>query len=96
MLLAVLEDNPAHGYAVIDELRRRSQGTFDLPEGTVYPALHRMERAGLLKSDVAEVNGRPRRTYRLSRKGAAALEKQRGEWRGFSRAVTAVLKAQPA
>lgn len=96
MLLAVLEDGPAHGYAIIDELRRRSRGEFDLPEGTVYPALHRMERAGLLKSDTAPVNGRPRRTYRLSRKGVTALEKHRSEWREFSRRVSAVLKVSPA
>lgn len=96
MLLAVLEDGPAHGYAIIDELRRRSRGTFDLPEGTVYPALHRMERGGLLKSETAAVNGRPRRTYRLARKGTAALEKQRTEWRGFSRAVSSVLKVSSA
>ena len=67
MLLAVVEDEPANGYAIIDELRRRSSGTFDLPEGTVYPALHRLERAGLLRSDQTTVNGRNRRVYRLSR-----------------------------
>ena len=50
LLLAAVRARPAHGYAVIDELRRRSGGTFDLPEGTVYPALHRLERGGLLAS----------------------------------------------
>ena len=54
-------------------VRERSGGTFDLPEGTIYPALHRLERAGLLASDWAEANGRRRRVYALTGKGAAAL-----------------------
>jgi PadR family transcriptional regulator len=96
LLLAVVEHEPAHGYAIIDELRRRSRGTFDLPEGTVYPALHRLERAGLLRSDQVTVNGRHRRVYRLSRRGAGALEKHRKEWAGFAGAVSSVLKVAPA
>jgi DNA-binding PadR family transcriptional regulator len=96
LLLAVVEDEPAHGYAIIDELRRRSGGTFDLPEGTVYPALHRLERAGLLRSDTTTVNGRQRRVYRLSRRGTTALSQQRNEWRGFAGAVSSVLKVSPA
>jgi PadR family transcriptional regulator PadR len=50
LLLAAVQARSAHGYAIIEELRRLSGGTFDLPEGTVYPALHRLERAGLLSS----------------------------------------------
>ena len=96
MLLAVVEDEPAHGYAIIDALRRRSHGTFDLPEGTVYPALHRLERAGLLRSDQTTVNGRQRRVYRLSRRGATALRSHRSEWQGFAGAVSSVLKVAPA
>ena len=49
LLLSVLSNGPAHGYAIIDALRARSEGMFDLPEGTVYPALHRLENQGLLK-----------------------------------------------
>jgi DNA-binding PadR family transcriptional regulator len=49
--MAVLEGGPRHGYAVIESLRTGSDGTFDLPTGTVYPALHRLERAGLVTSD---------------------------------------------
>ena len=47
LVLAVVEDGPRHGYAVIEELRRRTDHTLDLPEGTIYPALHRLERSGL-------------------------------------------------
>jgi PadR family transcriptional regulator PadR len=93
LLLAVIASRPAHGYAVIEELRRRSAGTFDLPEGTVYPALHRLERAGLLRSSWASEQGRKRRVYEVTRQGAAALEARRRDWRGFARAVDAVLGA---
>ena len=73
LVLAVLTDGDRHGYAVIDELRRRSDDAFDLPEGTVYPALHRLEKSGLLASDWSVVGGRRRRTYRLTAKGQKAL-----------------------
>ena len=61
LLLSVLAAGPAHGYAIISALRDRSGGTFDLPEGTVYPALHRLEDAGLLASSWADAEGRRRR-----------------------------------
>ena len=91
MLLAVLALEPAHGYAVIEALRRRSGGVFDLPEGTVYPALHRLEADGLLASAWATESGRKRRVYRLTRRGRAALGERRSEWRAFSHAVEGVL-----
>lgn len=91
--MAIVEREPLHGYAIIEELRRRSRGEFDLPEGTVYPALHRLERAGLLSSSWAEGQGRRRRVYRLTRKGRGALQARREEWHGFSSAVRAVLEA---
>jgi PadR family transcriptional regulator PadR len=92
LLLAVLSDGAKHGYSIIDELKTRSDDQFDLPEGTVYPALHRLEKAGLLESDWTEVNGRRRRTYRLTKRGRAALGEQRAVWREFSDAITSVLK----
>ena len=73
LLLSVLAPGSAHGYAIISALRARSEGTFDLPEGTIYPALHRLEDAGLLASDWADASGRRRRVYALTDKGAAAL-----------------------
>jgi PadR family transcriptional regulator, regulatory protein PadR len=91
MILAVLGAAPAHGYAVIEELKQRSSGTFDLPEGTVYPALHRLEAEGLLSSAWGAESGRRRRVYKLTRRGRAALAERRGEWRAFSRAVDGVL-----
>jgi PadR family transcriptional regulator, regulatory protein PadR len=91
LLLAALERSPAHGYAVAETLRARSDGAFDLPEGTLYPALHRLERGGLLTSRWSELNGRRRRIYQVTQKGHRALAKQHGEWRAFARAVEAVV-----
>ena len=91
LVLATLGDEPLHGYAVIEALRARSEGAFDLAEGTVYPVLHRLEADGLLTSSWSTVTGRRRRVYRLSRRGRTALGRQRAEWRSFVRAVEAVL-----
>ena len=91
LLLAAVQPGPAHGYAIADTLRTRSGGTFDLPEGTLYPALHRLERAGLLTSRWSEVKGRRRRVYQLTAKGQKSLASRHGEWQDFSRAVQAVV-----
>jgi transcriptional regulator len=91
LLLAAVEAQPAHGYAIAEALRARSNGAFDLPEGTLYPALHRLERGGLLASRWSEVNGRRRRVYQVTRKGHRALAKRHGEWRDFARAMHAVI-----
>jgi DNA-binding PadR family transcriptional regulator len=91
LVLAILREGPAHGYAVIEELKRRSGGEFALPEGTVYPVLHRLEAEGLLESDWKTAGGRRRRVYRLTRRGRGALGEQEAEWRRFAAAVEAVL-----
>jgi DNA-binding PadR family transcriptional regulator len=91
LILAVVAATPAHGYAIIEELKRRSGGTFTLPEGTVYPALHRLERAGLLTSGWSNASGRRRRVYRLTIRGRRRLDKERVAWRSFAGAIEAVL-----
>ena len=91
LLLAVVAGGPAHGYRILEDLRRRSGGAFDLPEGTVYPALHRLERGGLLASRWTLSSGRRRRVYRLTRRGRSALARQKADWERFSGAVQAVL-----
>lgn len=91
MLLAVLQVTPLHGYALLEELRRRSGGEFDLAEGTIYPALHRLEGSGLLCSRWEVVDGRRRRVYALSGQGHKAAREQLESWRRFSRAIEAVL-----
>jgi PadR family transcriptional regulator len=93
IVLAALEAGPAHGYAVIEAIKQRSGATFDLPEGTVYPALHRLEEAGFLASTwTTPPGGRKRRVYSLTKGGAAALAERRKSWGRFSRAVDALLK----
>jgi PadR family transcriptional regulator, regulatory protein PadR len=95
ILLAVLESGPAHGYAMIEAIRQRSDGSFDLPEGTIYPALHRLEVAGLLKSRWNEPpTGRKRRIYELTRAGTDALADRRDSWSRFSNAVDALLEGR--
>lgn len=92
IVLAALAAGPAHGYAVIEEIRRRSHQAFDLPEGTIYPALHRLEEAGLLASRwVTAESGRRRRVYALTRRGARALAARRAVWRQFSGAIAGLL-----
>jgi DNA-binding PadR family transcriptional regulator len=95
LLLAALEGGPRHGYAVIEALRSGSGGALDLPTGTVYPALHRLQRAGLIASEWHTVGGRRRRAYQLTESGHAALQQHRDVWDQFSAAVT-VLLARPA
>jgi len=92
LVLAVLADGPLHGYAVIEALRQRSGDAFDLPEGTVYPVLHRLERADFLSSSWQIASGRRRRTYRLTSLGRRALETERAAWYEFSTAVARVLR----
>jgi DNA-binding PadR family transcriptional regulator len=91
LILAVVAGGPLHGYAIIEELKRRSGGDLTLPEGTVYPALHRLEAAGLLASAWSEGEGRRRRVYTLTRRGERELGARRGEWRDFVRVVEAVM-----
>src|SRR5687767_11279418 len=91
MILAVLERGPQHGFAVISALHARSGGRLDLPTGTVYPALHRLERGGLIASEWDSAEGRRRRTYRLTSPGRAALARSRTEWAEFSSTVGAIL-----
>lgn len=92
LLLGTLRQiGPAHGYALISGLRERSLGAFDLPEGTVYPALHRLERDGLVTSEWDTTAPRRRRVYQLTPDGVAALAAKRQEWRIFARAVQAIV-----
>ena len=87
LLMAILENGPAHGYAIIETLRRRSLGAFDLPEGTIYPALHRLEDDGLLASQWSDEAGRRRRVYSLTEQGSKTLAHRQQEWRQFAEAV---------
>ena len=96
LVLVVLAEGSAHGYAVISGLRGRSEGAFDLAEGTVYPLLHRLEAAGLVGSDWSTEGGRRRRVYALTADGRRALAEQRLGWDRFRAAMQAVLRSAGA
>lgn len=91
LILAVVEDGPLHGYAIIEALQVRSGGALDLPTGTVYPALRRLEASGHLTSDWSTETGRKRRTYTLSRSGRKALARGRAEWTEFAGVMNGLL-----
>ena len=96
LLLGTLRrTGPAHGYALIVGLREHSGGAFDLPEGSVYPALHRLERDGLVTSVWDTSAPRRRRVYELTPDGLAALAAQRRQWRTFAVGVQSVLGGRP-
>jgi DNA-binding PadR family transcriptional regulator len=91
LVLSTLARGPGHGYALIERLRERSGGAVDYPEGTIYPALHRLERRGLLASEWTEGPARRRRVYSLTKAGRTALERQVREWRELVRLVDGVV-----
>lgn len=91
LLLAALEGGPLHGYAIIEALQARSGGVLDLPTGSVYPALRRLERARYVSGKWSTVGGRRRRTYQLTRAGKEALAGERAEWSQFTSAINGVL-----
>jgi len=92
LLLAALRPGPAHGYAIIDELRQRSGGEFELAEGTIYPALHRLEHQGLIESSWSDAASRRRRVYRLTSKGGKALGDKSRDWQRFSLGMAGALE----
>ncbi|GAA2092511.1 helix-turn-helix transcriptional regulator [Streptomyces albiaxialis] len=94
MLLSVLEPGDLHGYAVIEELKRRSRDTINLPTGTVYPALHRLEAAGLVSSEWSRTNGRRRRNYSLTAAGRRELAAKRTAWQEVSSVISGVLGSE--
>jgi len=91
LLLEILAAGPAHGYAVMTTLREASGGGLDFPEGTVYPALHRLERQGLAASAAERVDGRVRRIYALTGDGRSARAEARASWTRYAQAMQSVL-----
>jgi len=83
LLLAALRGTPARGYAIVEELKARNEGVSDVAEGTIYSALHRLERQGLIESQWSDHSGRRRRVYRLTRRGGHALEEKTQAWKSL-------------
>ena len=100
LLLRLLAERDMYGYQMIEELAQRSNDTFALKAGTLYPILHALEADGSIESyeqpGGAATAGKPRRYYRITRAGRGALEAQQTEWRRVSRAINAVLETMDA
>lgn len=91
LILESLVREPSHGYYIAQRIKLRSQGVLDFKEGTLYPALHKLENEGMVESYEGIEKGRPRRYYRITEAGRTTLAKDRAEWRELSRAVTTIL-----
>ncbi len=95
LLLCLIERQPMYGYWIIKELERKSQGYFKFKEGTLYPALHRLEESGLIRGEWQSLpNGRQRRYYHITEKGLRRLVAERGQWQDFLVAMNLII--QPA
>jgi PadR family transcriptional regulator PadR len=95
LVLAVLGGGPLHGYAIAAELRERSDGILDVAEGTLYPALHKLEDEGLIRSRWEVVNGRRRRVYAASPAAGRAVRERVDSWRRLSGAIDSVFVSAP-
>src|ERR687887_919395 len=93
LILKVVGLGPVHGYAIAQRLDQVSRGVVQVPQGSLYPALHRLENRGLLAADwKATETGREAQFYRLTRKGRAQLEAETASWRRLSDAVALILR----
>ena len=92
LVLSLLAGEDMYGYQMIEELARRSNRTFEMKEGTLYPVLHGLEREGAVEAYRQEApSGRMRKYYRLTRKGRAQLKEEAEQWQTYARAVDAVV-----
>lgn len=93
LILEALESEPDHGYRIALRIKERSRGVLDFKEGSLYPALHKLENEGMVESYSTTLeNGRTRRYYRITPKGSAMLTYDRADWRQLSKAVTLILE----
>lgn len=93
ILLALLDERPMYGYEIVKLVNVRTNGRFEWKEGTLYPALHRLEGAGLIRAkwQTADDTGKQRKYYVVTRKGKAELARRSNEWHQFSGAVDSLL-----
>jgi len=97
LILKVVALGPVHGYSVAQRLQQVSRDVVQVPQGSLYPALHRLENRGLLAAEWRQTDsGREAKFYRLTRKGKAQLETQTASWRRLSEAVALILRLSEA
>ncbi len=94
LILEVVSTGPTYGYEITQQVFGRSNGYFELKEGSLYPALHRMEREKMLTSSWQETDGRRRKYYRLTAAGKKELAAKRDQWEQFALGVNRVLGGQ--
>ena len=93
LILKVVALGPVHGYAIAQRLQQVSRDVLQVPQGSLYPALHRLENRGLLTADWEETDtGREAKFYCLTRKGRAQLETEAASWERLTAAVGLILK----
>jgi PadR family transcriptional regulator PadR len=92
MILRLLADEPMYGYQMVKELQARSEGYFEMEQGTLYPALHRLERDGLVRSEWQIISeGPPRKYYKITEAGQATLRESAAQWADFSHSLLKLL-----
>ena len=93
LLLCLIGQQPMYGYQIIKELYRRSQGYFKFKEGTLYPALHRLERVGLIRGNWQLLStGQQRKYYHITDKGRYTLAEKRSQWQDFLAAMNLIIQ----
>lgn len=95
LILKVVALGPIHGYAIAQRLQQGSRDVVQVPQGSLYPALHRLENRGLLAADWKETEtGREAKFYRLTKKGKSQLEVETASWQRLAESVALILKMQ--
>ena len=93
LILKVIAQGPVHGYAIARRLQQVSRDVVQVPQGSLYPALHRLEFRGLLAADwKATETGREAKFYRLTKKGLTQLERETASWERLTQAVGLILR----
>jgi len=93
LLLYLINNQPMYGYQIIKEIEKKSNGYFRFKEGTLYPALHRLENEGLIRGQWQKLpNGQERRYYHIQEKRQKVLNERLEIWNDFSKAVNMVMQ----
>jgi transcriptional regulator len=94
LILKTLAPGPLHGYAIAQRLNQTSRALIQIPQGSLYPALHRLENRGWLDAEwVDSETGRRAKVYRLTRRGRSELEREIADWQKLSQAIRWVLQS---
>ena len=97
LILKIVALGPVHGYSIAQRLQHVSRDVVQVPQGSLYPTLHRLENRGLLAAEWTETQtGREAKFYRLTRKGTAQLEMETASWRRLTGAVGLILRMTAA